>query len=128
MTDNEPLDQIGWTLFLSKSEYADKRQVEKIRQRWWVNPTNLGSLRLSKEGYHRLLVYQGIENYTHDLDKKILPKTLVQLERILDRPYFIKNLRTLILFDQKNSIMLTLYNNNLQSYLDNIEKAHNDNK
>lgn len=128
MTEHDPTDQISWTLFLLSEEQLNEHQFEKIRQRWWVNPTNRKSLRLSKEGYRRISQLKEITGYTHRLSKKVLPKTFLQLERSFDYPYFIQNLSTLILFDQKNSIMLTLYDNDLQSYLDNVEKYSTDDK
>lgn len=121
MTEYDFVNQTAWTSFFLGDKPLDHSH-KLARHRWWINPTNDSSLRLSREGYDVISKRNDIKSYTHDLQKKILPKTLLQLERTITQPYFIKNLQTLILFDQKNSVILTLYGNDLQAYLDNVEK------
>ncbi len=122
MIDHEFSDQLSWTSFFLSGETVSRLEFENARNRWWINPTNNKSLRLTKEGFYRVTHEPSMTSYTHQLTEKILPKTFLQLERIIDRPYFVKNLKTLVLFDQKNSLVLTLYGNDLQKYLDNVEK------
>jgi len=119
-----PIDQTGWTQrFVESSERsASAFGIEKLRKSWWFNPLNTHSMRLSREGVNYATMHAKIQYYTHNLNHKILPKTLLQLEKIIEYPYFIVKLDVIMVFDQSTSITLTLYNNDLQTYLDNVQK------
>lgn len=47
---------------------------------------------------------------------------LVQLERQIHNPYYIQNLKTIIVFDEVTAIMLQLHNSDLETYLNNLEQ------
>ena len=79
-------------------------------------------MRLSREGVNYATSHAKIQYYTHDLNRKILPKTLLQLEKTIEYPYFIAKLDMIMVFDESTSLTLTLYNNDLQTYLDNVQK------
>lgn len=117
-------NQTAWTQkFLEAAgREFDDQIVDKLRGAWWFNPLNASSMRLSKEGVNYVTGHAKIHYYSHDLISIILPKTLLQLEKILDCPYYIARLQKIIVFDERTSITLTLYGNDLQTYLDNVQK------
>ena len=116
-------DQFFWTAEFSKFVHDQKLlDLSRLRQLWWFNPLSKTSMRLSKAGFNFVVTRVDIQCYSHCLEGKIRPKTLLQLEKILEYPYYIENVNTLKVFDQNTSVTLTLYNNNLQSYLDNVQK------
>ena len=119
-----PIDQTGWTVrFINSSGRTPSLfGIEKIRQSWWFNPLNVHSMRLSREGVNYATSHAKIQYYMHDLSRAILPKTLLQLEKIIEYPYFIVKLDKIMVFDESTSLTLTLYNNDLQTYLDNVQK------
>jgi hypothetical protein len=119
-----PFDQLGWTMkFIESSgRTSDGLFAEQLRKRWWFNPLNVSSMRLSKEGVNYATTHAKIHHYTHDLTSTIVPKTLLQLEKILEYPYYIQQLKKIVVFDERTSLTLTLYGNDLQGYLDNVQK------
>lgn len=118
------LDQIGWTKkFIEESgRTSDGLFLERLRKSWWFNPLNNNSMRLSREGVNYATIHAKIYYYTHDLEQIILPKTLLQLEKIIQYPYYIPKINKIIVFDEVTSLTLTMYNNNLQTYLDNVQR------
>ena len=56
------------------------------------------------------------------LDKPITPKMLLQLERLLTQPYYIKDLKELWVHSEQDAIMLALHAGNLGTYLDNLQE------
>lgn len=119
-----PLDQIGWTkkIVEASGRTCGDLFLERLRKNWWYNPLNTSSMRLSKEGVNYTTNHARIHHYTHDLQHIILPKTLLQLEKILQYPYYIAQIKKIIIFDEATSLTLTLYDNNLQTYLDNVQR------
>lgn len=123
MAIDSPIDQIGWTKRFAESVASPTiSQFEKLRHSWWFNPSNVHSMRLSEVGFRFATVRAEIKHYSHNLDREMLPKTLVQLERSLLYPYYIARLKTIKLLDEAMSVTLILYDNNLQTYLDNVQK------
>jgi hypothetical protein len=123
MLHNSPIDQPGWTeRFVEHVGITTPDIIKKMRQIWWFNPTNIHSMRLSNSGFKFATTRVNIKHYSHDLETKILPKTLIQLERSIGYPYYIANLSCIKVFDQATSVTLILYNNQLQTYLDNVQK------
>jgi hypothetical protein len=107
MSKSCPIDQISWTKKLrdaSGRTYIGLEFLEQQRKQWWFNPLNTNSMRLSREGVNYAINHAKIYHYLHNLDNKIMPKTL------------------LIVFDERTSLTLTLYNNDLQTYLNNVQK------
>jgi hypothetical protein len=101
---------------------VEQHSIDYFRIRYWYNPTNDRSMRLTFEGFSEF-VNLDVRYYSHNLQHDILPKTLVQLEKFLAQPYFIRNDSSINTFDEATSLTLTLYNNNLQSYLDNSQNV-----
>ena len=82
---------------------------------------NTNSMRLSREGMSFAATHAKIHYYSHELTRVILPKTLLQLEKILEHPYYVTQPLKLIVYDERTSLTLTLYDNDLQTYLDNAQ-------
>jgi hypothetical protein len=124
MSKSSSIDQLGWTqrFIESSGRPSAGHSFDRLRKSWWFNPLNSSSMRLSKEGANYATTHAKIHYYRHSLEQIILPKTLLQLEKILDYPYYIPQLKTIVVFDERTSMTLTLYNNDLQLYLDNVQK------
>ena len=89
-------------------------------QHWWYNPLNPHSLRLTAVAHNILRKNNAISSYKFNLDQRILPKTLLQLERHFTGPYFIISPNAIVLYGETEVMMLALHGNNLQQYLDNL--------
>ncbi len=83
----------------------------------WFNPLNSNSLRLTKEGYQYFTNRANYKFYTHILKNMLLPVHLVQMEKHITCPYFVNNLTKVSVFEQELSMVITLYNDDLQQYL-----------
>ena len=129
-TQNQ-LTKLFFDLGLSK-EY----NIRELKAKIWENPQNPNSLRLTTTGW--MLANQiDMKNYRFEIESMLTPKRLLQLERVLAGPYFIKgkwpvpkpNIAAsrafqaekplnLYVFDEQDSIMLGLYGD-LEKFLDN---------
>ena len=116
-------DQIAWTAKFEQFINHEGPLNPNNRFDWWINPINLHSMRLTNEGFKFASVRAKISYYSHSLDAKIMPKTLLQLEKYMQYPYYIKTLSEINIFEESTSMMLSLYDNKLQTYLDNIQKS-----
>jgi hypothetical protein len=47
---------------------------------------------------------------------------MLQLERFIKSPYFIKKLKMLYVFGEEDAVMLQLHGGNLVAYLDNLQQ------
>ena len=118
MADNAKTPQEEWQATITKGTPFANYNSRKIFP-LWHNPTNPKSLRLSHDGFGILENVKTVKFYKFKLEKDILPKTLVQLERYFTEPYYIMNNKTIIVAGDKEAMMLTLHASNLQAYLDN---------
>lgn len=123
-TQNQ-LTKLFFDLGLSK-EY----NIRELKAKIWENPQNPNSLRLTTTGW--MLANQiDMTHYKFEVATMLTPKRLLQLERILAGPYFIKGKwplprrqntapkpLSLYVFDEQDSIMLGLYGD-LEKFLDN---------
>jgi hypothetical protein len=91
------------------------------RYQWFFNPTKPTSMRLSKIGANWLEKKTEFTFHPVKLDKPITPKILLQLERLLTEPYYIKDLLELWVHSEQDAIMLALHAGNLAAYLDNLQ-------
>lgn len=87
---------------------------------WWFNPTNRHSLRLTRVGRRWMETHSKFQFHKIELQEQILPKQLLQLERLLTSPYFIHNLKTIFVHSETDAIMLRLNGGNLPDYLDSL--------
>jgi hypothetical protein len=92
-----------------------------MQRRWWKNPTDPNSLRLSLAGLQFVKAVLKIQSYDFELPEELTNHHLLQLERQFKSMYYLLKRQKIIVFDESESIMLTLYGNDLVSYLDNIE-------
>lgn len=107
---------------MSKSSL--KLQIEKYLQKEigmipihvWVNPLNKSSMRLSIQAY-RALKKLKIQRYTHKFEEHITPRHMLELDRLFKYPFYISTYKSIEVFSEEDTLMLTLNNNNLDNYL-----------
>lgn len=92
-----------------------------VEHQWWYNSINPSSLRLTRQGYDWIKKHTPIKFYSVTLQSKILPKQLLQLERLIKNPYIIRQLDKLELVGEEDVIMLQLHGGDLVTYLNNLE-------
>ena len=88
-------------------------------QFWWHNPLNPNSLRLTAGAWAVLKACPNAPNWKFELSQGLLPKSYLQLERHFTSPYYIPNIKNIVVFSDRDSMMLALHGSNLQQYLDN---------
>ena len=106
--------------FIIAAGYPTERFVG-VEYQWWFNPTNHNSMRLTQTGYAWTMKHSRWPYYEVKLSHKIGTKHLLQLERLLQEPYYIKNLTHLIVSSETDAVMLQLHAGNLAQYLDNLK-------
>jgi hypothetical protein len=92
-----------------------------MQRRWWKNPTDANSLRLSLAGLQFVKAVLKLQSYEFPLAEELTNHNLLQLERQFKGMYYLLKRQKIIVFDSEEATMLTLYGNDLVSYLDNIE-------
>ena len=100
---------------LPEVEISNKRRI------WWVNPTSADSLRLSFHGLHFVKTKLKLPGHEFELPDNLTNGRLLQLERLFQGMYFLLHRKKLIVFDDQEAVMLTLYSADIISYLDNLE-------
>ena len=88
-------------------------------QFWWHNPVNPNSLRLTAGAWAVLKSCKEVQHWKFKLPKGLLPRTYLQLEKHFSSPYYIPNVDHIIVFSDRDSMMLALHGSDLQQYLDN---------
>ena len=96
-------------------------QTTDMQRRWWTNPTDSNSLRLSLQGLQLVKAILKMKSYEFELVDELTNHNLLQLERYLKGPYYLLKRQKIIVFEEEEAMMLTLHGNDLASYLDNIE-------
>jgi hypothetical protein len=89
----------------------------------WHNPTNPDSLRLTTEAYSALVKYECKTCYSFKLNEKMTNLMLLQLDRLMTAPYYIRSRHFLELFGEADAIMLNLHANNLAQYLNTLAES-----
>lgn len=56
-----------------------------------------------------------------ELKDKMMPKQLLQMERLITAPYVIRRLASIYVLDETTAIMLQLHAGDLNTYLQNLE-------
>jgi len=92
-----------------------------MQKRWWKNPTDANSLRLSLQGLQLVKAVLKLQSYEFALPEELTNHHLLQLERQFKGMYYLLKRQKIIVFDQEEAAMLTLYSNDLPSYLDSLE-------
>jgi hypothetical protein len=97
-------------------------ELEQARLKWFHNTLNRNSLRLTHEGFKVVSREVDLEVYSFELPDKIKPRTLLQLERHMKGPYYIRNLKMIKLTGAEDAFMLGLHANDLQHWLDQLDR------
>ena len=118
-------DQSYWTNELKKTVYFDTDVSYQVKYILWVNPLNSQSLRLTSSGFNYFANKGNVKFYKHVITERLMPKTLLQLEKHCKYPYYIINLKTIATCGEELSLVLTMYQNNIQKYLDDIDNLSN---
>ena len=96
-------------------------QLEKSHRIIWYNKINYQSLRITYEGFKWF--GRTMKFYQVDLVNDVYPKQMLQLEKLLKSPYYIRKQKQQSLFvsTDQDAVMLQLHGGDLNSYLDNLE-------
>ena len=113
-------DQAGWQHDVIATAGFDPAGFVGVEFTWWKNPLNTHSLRLTAVGHKWFATTARQRFYQIDLIEKILPRHLLQLERLVHSPYYIKSSQTLYVLSEQDAIMLQLHGGDLATYLDNL--------
>lgn len=87
----------------------------------WRNILNSNSLRLTVGAYNQLRKNKQTVFYEFKLEE-MTNLQLLQLDRLLKSPYFIKSRKQIQLMGEEDAIMLQLNGSNLKQYLDNLDE------
>lgn len=93
-----------------------------MQRRWWKNPTDDTSLRLSLAGLQFVKSQLKLTSYDFALPEELTNQNLLQLERQFKGMYYLLKREKIIVFEEEEAMMIVLHGNDLVSYLDNIEK------
>lgn len=93
-----------------------------MQQRWWKNPTDTNSLSLTLAGLQFVKAVLKLQSYEFVLSEELTNHHLLQLERVFQGMYYLLKRQKLIVFEEEEATMLTLYGNNLRGYLENLEQ------
>lgn len=96
-------------------------QTTDMQKRWWKNPTDDTSLRLSLAGLQFVKSVLKLTSYDFPLSEELNNQQLLKLERQFKGMYYLLKRQKIIVFEAEEATMLTLYGNDLVSYLDNLE-------
>jgi hypothetical protein len=95
----------------------------EMQRRWWKNPTDTDSLRLSLAGLQFVKAVLKIQSYEFALPEELTNHNLLQLERQFKGMYYLLKRQKIIVFEEEEAMMLTLHGNDLKSYLENLEST-----
>ena len=97
-------------------------QTTEMQQRWFKNPTDPNSLRLTLAGLQFVKAVLKLQSYEFPLREELTNHGLLQLERVFKGMYYLLKRQKLIVFEMEEASMITLYGNDLRGYLDNLEQ------
>ena len=86
----------------------------------WRNILNPNSLRLTVGAYNAIRKNKQTVFYEFKLDE-MTNLQLLQLDRLLKSPYFIKSRKQIQLMGEEDAIMLQLNGSNLKQYLNHLD-------
>ena len=98
-------------------------QTTDMQRRWWKNPTDDASLRLSLQGLQLVKAVLKLQSYEFELSEELTNSDLLKLERQFKGMYYLLKRQKIIVFEEEEALMLTLHGNNLKGYLDNLEST-----
>jgi hypothetical protein len=97
--------------------------VTDMQRRWWKNPTDDNSLRLSLAGLQFVKASLKLTSYDFELPEELTNQQLLQLERQFKGMYYLLKRQKIIVFEEEEATWLGLLSGNLRAYLDSIESA-----
>ena len=100
-------------------------QITEMQQRWWKNPTDPNSLRLTLQGLQFVKAVLKLTSYEFPLQEELTNHNLLQLERLFKGMYYLLKRQKLIVFEEEEATMLTLYSSDIKGYLENLEQNQN---
>jgi len=98
--------------------------VDQARITWWYNFRENGGMRLTKQGHDAFVDELDIEYYEFTIPEKTKfnQRTILELDRRLQMPYYIKRERhrvaKLIFFGSREAVLVNLYGD-LEKFLNN---------
>lgn len=92
-----------------------------MQKRWWKNPTDPNSLRLSLAGLQLVKAVLKLQSYEFPLAEELSNHNLLQLERQFKGMYYLLKREKIIVFEEEEAMMLTLHGSDLKGYLGNLE-------
>ena len=98
-----------------------------MQRRWWLNPTDANSLRLSLTGLRFIKVDLKLQGYEFVLNNDLTNFHILQLERVFQSMYYLLNRKKIIVFEEKEAVMMTLHGNDLVTYLANLNLGQESN-
>jgi hypothetical protein len=99
-------------------------QTTDMQKRWWKNPTDPNSLRLTLAGLQFVKAVLKLSSYDFALNEELTNHQLLQLERQFKSMYYLLKRQKIIVFEEEEAMMLTLHGNNLTDYLNNLESTN----
>lgn len=108
--------QSYWQEYL-KMEHS--KAIAEGNGSFWYNPTNQASLRLRIKSKDYIPLEHLEQFSTIKLQKSILPKHLVFLERCMDIPYIIVNNMTLVSYTGMQTTVIMLQDGDLDAWVNN---------
>ena len=97
-------------------------EISYHRNLWWTNPTDSDSLRLTLDGLRMVIKDLQIKPYEFRIETEISNAYLLKLERVFPSMYYLLKREKLIIFEESEAVMITLYGD-LQKYLDALEES-----
>ena len=98
-------------------------QTTDMQLRWWKNPTDPNSLRLTLAGLQFVKAQLKLTSYDFALSEELTNYNILQLERLFKGMYYLLKRQKLIVFEEEEAVMLSLHGNNLKGYLDSLDNA-----
>jgi hypothetical protein len=122
-SSTDPNTQAEWrNRAITAAGYDPRRDYTNESFRgWWFNGINPASLRLSKSGVTWFLQQSKFKFVGVELSIGIRGKHLLQLERLLTEPYYIRTYKNIMVMSEVTAVMLELHAGDLGQYLDNLE-------
>lgn len=115
-------------------KHLDHVTVDEAMTTWWRNTRPESGLRLSEEGYKVFVTELFVKKYSISIQYsedvsgvtntwlKHNPRVLLNLDRYLTCPFYIPpRKQSIIVFDEHEANMISLYNGDISLYMKNTE-------
>lgn len=112
--------QLQLTKIFCQQAGLDYTLFNDMQTRWWVNPTDPDSLRLTLYGLQFIKTNLKLDSYEFELPEELTNQNLLRLERHFLGPYYLLKRKKIIVLEEQEAMMLTLHGNNLNAYLESL--------